>query len=277
MELTRWRPESSLAGIPTAKLYSAVGSSPNLRITIANLPAPSASNLVWEKQDAALLLYNAGDTPTDVNIARPFKRSVKLAPGQWTKVSADDSAPASAPPLFNPIPIAHPEKSYSDYVGDRSTASQTVASDAIHIASDQFILPPNAELKPKVGVDHPVVVGWKNFYTDLQAQVRVPADGWYRLKLRYCCADRSMMSMLLNDTYPFKQSHDFFLPSTFGDSPSNGYSDRTSDWKEVTLGDAQSLDGWKLWFTKGDDKITLRNGDGRIIVDWLELEPVAAH
>jgi hypothetical protein len=82
-----------------------------------------------------------------------------------------------------------------------------------------------------------------------------------------------MRSLLIDGKIPFSEAEDFSLPATIGESPSDGWSNVTSDWREAVLGAEQAAPGWKIYLKKGPCVLDLRNDGGGLNLDWLELDP----
>jgi hypothetical protein len=137
-------------------------------------------------------------------------------------------------------------------------------------------LPAHVGLRAKVGVDHPVVAAWDDIDSRITASVNIPQAGWYRLKLRYCTGDLPMRSILIDGKYPFSQAHNFSLPGTIGEAPSDGWSNRKSDWRDAILGEPETSGGWLFYFPKGDASIALENDGGGLNLDSLDLQPASA-
>ena len=105
------------------------------------------------------------------------------------------------------------------------------------------------------------------------AHIDVPESGWYALKIRYCSGEAPVRSLLINGKTPFAEAEAFTMDSTIGDPPSDGWSNASDDWHEVTLGAGQSAPGCKIYLNKGRGELGLRNDGGGSNLDWLELTP----
>jgi hypothetical protein len=237
----------------------------------AALPA----TLLWQEGRDGVLVFNAGDDPCALQMIAPFKTTATIPAKQWVMVTAAGQKESSSPPLFEPIVRTYPEPAYADYLKTAPHDPIGAAAQAIHVSSDQFVLPAHVRLRPKVGVDHPVVAAWDDIDSRVTAHVNIRQAGWYHIKLRYCTGESPTRSILINGAYPFNEAHSFLFPGTIGDAPSDGWSNRTSDWKDVTLGEAQTSGGWLFYLPKADVVIDLENDGGGLNLDWLNLEPAS--
>ncbi len=82
-----------------------------------------------------------------------------------------------------------------------------------------------------------------------------------------------MRSLLINGKVPFAEAEGFSLPATIGTPPSDGWSNVSDDWQEAVLGADDSSPGWKIYLNKGPCTVALRNDEGGLNLDWLELTP----
>ncbi len=223
-------------------------------------------------QKESLLCFNPGESAVAMTVKRPFARSATLAPQAWTAVSASGDSPASPPILFKPLDAAASSISYNDYLKSFPNTPPSGSSDPIRIKAETMTLPDKAVLTGKVGAEGKVIGHWDENGTTTTAHVDVPQTGWYRLKIRYCAGEAPMRSLLINGKVPFAEAENFPLADTIGTPPSDGWSNASSDWTEVTLGADQGSPGWKIYLNKGPCTLDLRNDSGGLNLDWLELE-----
>ncbi|MEJ0001554.1 MAG: hypothetical protein WDO13_21925 [Verrucomicrobiota bacterium] len=134
-------------------------------------------------------------------------------------------------------------------------------------------LPDKAVKTVKTGSSGNVIARWDDAGTTASAHIEVAADGWYRLKLRYCSGDEPLRSLLVNGKVPFTEAEDFSLPATLGNPPSDGWSNFGDDWRDIVLGADGASPGWKFYLPKGPCDLALRNDGGGMNLNWLELEP----
>ncbi len=233
------------------------------------------ASLTWTESADHILVYNADSHPVSLTIGKPFAASANVPPGQWTEVSRQGGAPASAPAMFAPLPSWKlAGLSYVDYLKAQPVPTDAPAANApIHIAATTMVLPPGTVIKAKVGADS-AVIGWDEAGTVLTTRVVVPASGWYKLKIRYCTPGEPARSILVNGKAPFAEAQEFDLPSTEGAPPSDGWSGSTNDWKEIYAGEPGQAGGWKFCLPAGPMELSLRNdGGGGSNLDWVELVP----
>jgi hypothetical protein len=235
------------------------------------LDKPAA--LIFCPQKEGLLCFNPGDADLALTVKRPFAGSVTLPPQTWTSLSGSGNAPATTPVLFKPLEPSPAGIAYNDYLKKFPNALPSGSIKPIRIKAQTMTVPAGAALAGKTGAEGQVLARWDAAGTIATATIDVPQSGWYRLKIRYCSAESPMRSLLINGKVPFAEADGFSLISTIGAPPSDGWSNVSDDWREVTLGAEQASPGWKIYLTKGPCKLDLRNDSGGLNLDWLELDP----
>ena len=231
------------------------------------------ASLVFSEQNGGLLCYNPGEAALTLTLKQPFARTATLAPKAWTLVSPSGDAPGAAPAPLRPLESSESSPSYADYLKSLPGSSPSTPAAPIKIKAEEMTIPANALLSGKVGAEGRVLGHWDANGTVASAHIAVPQSGWYRLKIRYCSGDSPMRSLLINGKAPFVEAEDFTLPATMGNPPSDGWSNVSNDWQETVLGADDASSGWKIYLTKGPCTLDLRNDEGGLNLDWLELTP----
>ena len=231
-------------------------------------PAP----LVFCNQGDSLLCFNPSDSDVEVNVKRPFARQITLPPQKWTGVSASSDAPATPPVIFKALVSSG--LSYADYLKGLASSTALKSTDSIRIKGGRMTLPEGAVLAVKTGAEDNVLARWEKAGTTASARLDVPESGFYRLKIRYCSGEQPVRSLLINGKLPFAEAEGFSLAGTIGPSPSDGWSNFSSDWREAVLGAEQASPGWKIYLNRGACELGLRVEGGGLNLDWLELEPL---
>ena len=243
-----------------------------------NFTLAAPGTLVWTVQGQSLFVLNAeGDQPVQIKVAKPFVREATLAPGAWMEISKTAVKAASAP-LEELKPLEQPSEAsgYTTYRSKLSGKESDPAAKAIHWEARTLKLPPGLPIVEKTGATGKIVTGWDEAGTSVTAGIDLPAPGWYQVKLRYCAQGYPVRSLLIGGVAPFADAEGTTLPSTLGDSPSDGWSGVTNDWKEVVLGSDTVPGGWKIYLPGGKSEISLRNiAGGGSNLDWVELIPVS--
>ena len=237
------------------------------------LTAATPVSLILLNQGDRLLLFNAGEVAAPLTIKRPFARSFTLPPGTWTSISEKADSPVTAPVLFKPLEKAASGLSYDDYLKNSPGQTSDAPPSPIRIEAKSMTLPSGAVKLAKTGSSGDVLARWDSVGTVASAHVDAKKAGWYRLKMRYCSGDEPLRSILINGKAPFAEGELFSLPSTIGAPPSDGWSNGSDDWHEITLGADQVPSGWKFYLPQGPSDLALRNDGGGLNIDWLELEP----
>jgi len=231
------------------------------------------ASLIFCHEKDHLLCFNPGDESITLTVKKPFASTATLPPQAWTTVTGSGASPASAPIIFQPLEASSSTVGYSSYLKTFPDSPADPAATPIKIAAESLTVPAGAVLAGKIGADGKVLGRWDQTGTVATAHVDVPKSGWYRLKVRYCSADMPMRSLLIDGKIPFTEAEDFSLPATVGESPSDGWSNISSDWHELVLGAEQAAPGWKIYLKKGPCVLDLRNDGGGLNLDWLELDP----
>jgi hypothetical protein len=155
------------------------------------------------------------------------------------KVEGDDSLPAYAPPT---MPAATGEaivRQFNEFtkVGD---------------------IP---EGKPRNGSLGPVSAGWTAPGSEITTKFAVPADGVYRLLVKYASGGRAVRTLLIDGQPPFREAVDVVFLST------GGWSNLKNEFAFVEL-------PWLIALTKGEHTLVLRCDQGAgFSLDWLALLP----
>ena len=228
------------------------------------------ASVVFYDQNDTLLCFNAGDADVAVTVKKPFACDATLPSKKWTSVSTSGTSPATPPALFKPLDPSASNVSYADYLKNYPNAAIEKSPAPIRIKSETMTLPSGAVLAAKTGADGKVLARWDASGSVATAHIDVPESGWYALKIRYCSGEAPVRSLLINGKTPFAEAEAFSMDSTIGDPPSDGWSNASNDWHEVTLGAAP---GWKIYLNKGPCELGLRNDGGGSNIDWLELTP----
>jgi hypothetical protein len=231
------------------------------------------ASLVFSREEDHLLCFNPTDESIALTVKKPFASAVTLPPQAWTSVTGSSTSPAPAPVIFQPLESSSSSVGYDKYLKSFPDSPSAPGSAPIKIAAESLTLPAGAVLVGKTGADGKVLGRWDQNGTVATAHIDVPQSGWYRLKVRYCSADMPMRSLLIDGKIPFTEVEDFSLPSTVGESPSDGWSNVSNDWHELVLGAEQATPGWKIYLKKGPCVLDLRNDGGGLNLDWLELDP----
>ena len=163
--------------------------------------------------------------------------------------------------------------SYADYLKSFPDPAPSGSLNPIKVKAEDLTLPADAVLAGKVGAESRVLGHWDATGTVATAHIDVPQSGWYRLKIRYCSGDSPTRSLLINGKVPFAELDEFSLPPTVGTPPSDGWSNVSNDWRVAVLGADQYSPGWKIFLNKGPCTLDLRNDQGGLNLDWLELSP----
>lgn len=112
--------------------------------------------------------------------------------------------------------------------------------------------------------------GWNAYGTVMEAAFETEESS-YIIALKYCTASMAKRNFYFDAKQPFREAAGQVFLSTQGALPSDGFANKTDDWKVQLLGNEKGP--FIIHFKKGKHTITIENEEGPLNLDFIIIAP----